>query len=302
VKFRRVPYRGFRARRAVAPVIATIMILGITMAASATLWELRFTLPSEQFSITYVARAGLKIPTWGDHTDCLAQNYPQQLESKWGNGNASAKAIEQTLWEEQCWGNGPNGTTTPQTGNFSYMNASEIVFTSVSPSNIPLKDIDFDFLCVNQTVNGTLTTSLANGSLAAMTWIPGLTDSNETPAPNAPLLGVCGTFVAHGKGASSTLYNRMGFFVPITSTSQVLQPGDVFILYVHTSNAVFDPGTASGTDEDYHGAPPWCFTTPGTCFIQLTYSSVASSKIAGIVNPQQLLANIPIYSISGSGE
>ncbi|MCI4324214.1 MAG: hypothetical protein L3K03_09460, partial [Thermoplasmata archaeon] len=214
MKFRRVAYRGFRARRAVAPVIATIMILGITMAASATLWELRFTLPSEQFSITYVARAGLKIPTWGDHTDCLAQDYPQSPESGWS-------AAENTAWREQCWGTGPNGTGYPQIGNFSYMNASEIVFTSVSPTNIPLANIDFDFLCVNQTANGTLTTSLANGSLAAMTWIPGLTDSNETPAPNAPLLGVCGTFIAHGKGASSTLYNRMGFFVPITSTSQV---------------------------------------------------------------------------------
>jgi hypothetical protein len=296
VKFRRVPYRGFRGRQAVAPVIATIMILGITIAASALLWELRFSLPTAQYGVTYVARAGLKIPTWGDHTDCLAVNYPVQTSGKWGNGNATAKAIENQLWQEECWGNGPNGTTTPQNGNFSYMNASEIVFTSVSPSNIPLTDIDFDFICVNNTPNGTLTTSLTNGSLAAMTWIPGLTDSNETPAPNAPLLGICGSFIAHGKGASSTLYNR------ITQTSKVLQPGDVFILYVHTPNSVFDPGTAKGTDEDYHGAPPWCFTNPGACYIQLTYTATPTTRAAGITNPTQLLADIPIYSISGAGE
>jgi hypothetical protein len=37
--------------------------------------------------------------------------------------------------------------------------------------------------------------------------------------------------------------------------------------------------------DDYHGAPPWCFTSPGACSIILTYNGSTTA----------LLANIPVY-------
>jgi hypothetical protein len=63
---------------------------------------------------------------------------------------------------------------------------------------------------------------------------------------------------------------------------------------------VYDPGPpayggsipAGPDSDDYHGAPTWCFITPGACEIKVLY--VGSST--------QLLADIPIYSISGAGE
>jgi hypothetical protein len=63
---------------------------------------------------------------------------------------------------------------------------------------------------------------------------------------------------------------------------------------------VYDPGPPAyggtvvpGPDsDDYHGAPTWCFITPGSCTIKIVYTG----------NPSQLLATIPVYSISGQGE
>ncbi len=40
--------------------------------------------------------------------------------------------------------------------------------------------------------------------------------------------------------------------------------------------------------DDYHGAPPWCFTSPGACTIYLTYNGT----------PATLLAAIPVYQLA----
>jgi hypothetical protein len=140
---------------------------------------------------------------------------------------------------------------------------------------------------------------LVTGSLASMTWFPGATTS---PAPNAPHLGKCGSFNANGFGGGSfgTLYNRLGIFVPIRQGISVMEPGDTFILYVHTSGSIYDPGPpafgggikAGPDSDDYHGAPTWCFTDHGACEIKLSTNA----------NPTQLLADIPVYYISGQGQ
>ncbi|MCI4337928.1 MAG: hypothetical protein L3J72_01315 [Thermoplasmata archaeon] len=263
-------------RRGVSNVIAAIFLVAITIVAGSTLWALTLKYPATTTLVTYVAHAGLKVPAWGDPTDCVPVGYPPTPKSTWN-------ATEIEAASDDC-------SSAPPIGNFSPMNATEITFTSVTPSNLDLSAIQFLFLCHN----ATNTSALVSGSLAAMTWFPGSTTS---PAPNAPHLGWCASFNANGfgGGAFGTLYNRLGLFVPIQQGVSVLEPGDTFILYVHTPDSIYDPAChATGFQDcdDYHGAPPWCFTTPGACEI----------KILSTVGSGQLLADIQIYSISGSNQ
>jgi flagellin-like protein len=277
--------RWRRSRRGISTIIATILIVAITVTCGITLYSLRFRFPSPTVYITYDAKAGLKVPVWGDPTDCTPAGWPQGPGSGWGSA-------ERNAWWNECYDH--------QVGNFSLMNATAIVISSTAPANMPLTAVSFSFFCHNVTATPS-TTTLVTGSLASMTWFPG---STTTPAPNAPHLGWCGSFDANdfGGGAFGTLYNRLGIFIPISQSSDsTLQPGDSFILYVHTSGSVYDPGPPpdggsipTGPDaDDFHGAPTWCFTTPGACNIVLQYDA------GGTVYE---LANIPVYSISGAGQ
>ncbi|MCI4345196.1 MAG: hypothetical protein L3K07_00350 [Thermoplasmata archaeon] len=267
---------GPRRRRGVSNMIAVVFLVAITITAGTVLWTLSLSFPPPTTYVTYVAHAGLKVPAWGDPTDCIPVGWPPTPKATWSAAERSAATID-------C-----NGS--PPVGNFSVMNATEITFTSVTPSNLQLANVQFEFICHNSTN----TTVLVGGSLAAMTWFPGSTTS---PPPNAPHLGWCGNFHAggFGGGAFGTLYNRLGLFVPIQHNVNVLAPGDTFILYVHTPGSIYDPacGPQGGPDcDDYHGAPPWCFSIPGACEI----------KILSTTGSGGLLADIQIYSISGANQ
>jgi flagellin-like protein len=268
--------RRLRSRAGVNNVIAAIILIAITVVAGTALWSVRFELPTQNYYVSYYATAGLKIPTWGDHTDCTPYGYAQSNVRYW-----QWTAAEKAAWTNFCQNH--------EVGNFSLMNASAITIDSVSPATMSLSRIDFTFICINRTpvFNESY---LVHGSLGSMTWYPGQTGG---PAPNAPHLRWCASFDASGHGAFATLYNRLGIFTPISANSQVLQAGDTIILYVHTPRSVFDVDQANGQDiDDYHGAPPWCFTVPNACEIQLTYNGTS----------QQILATIPIYSISGQAQ
>lgn len=252
------------------------MLVAITVISGTALWTLQFRAPASGMQMTYVANAGLKVPAWGDPTDCVPAGYPIAPSNTWS-------------WSE--WWAYYRLCSFRQVGNFSMMNASTITITSVTPDDVPLSLVDFYFICHNTTPVAE-NTVLVGGSLAAMTWFPG---SSTSPAPNAPHLGYCGNFDASGfgGGAFGTLYNRLGIFIPLRSGTQVLQAGDTFVLYVHTPGSVYDPLGRGGPDrDDYHGAPAWCFTDPGACEIQFIYSG----------EPNAVLATIPIYSISGAGQ
>lgn len=261
--------------RAVSPIIGAILLVGITIVAGTVLWTLTLRYPTSSDTVTYLANAGLKVPVWGDPTDCTPYGYPQSAASGW-------TGAEWTAYAYYCQNH--------QIGNFSTMNATSIVITSVSPSTIPLSDVVVYFLCHNTTPVQE-TTTLVTGSLSSMTWFPGSTTS---PAPNAPHLGYCGTFDAndYGGGAFGTLYNRLAIFTPLHAGDGNLAPGDTLTLYVHTPGSVYDPTEGGFDSDDYHGAPAWCFTTPGACNLEFVAQG----------NPDQLLANIPIYSISGAGQ
>ncbi|MGI0053000.1 MAG: type IV pilin N-terminal domain-containing protein [Thermoplasmata archaeon] len=184
------------------------------------------------------------------------------------------------------WG---DPTDVPPSGGYSTMNTTAIIVASASPSNIPLSEIQFTFVCNNESSGGNESV-LVQGSLAAMTWFPGTTGS---PPANAPKLGWCANFHAggFGGGAFGTLYNRLGLFVPISTVDVNLQAGDTFLLYIHNGCYPLDynyRGQGHCDTDDYHGAPFWCFTVPGECTIYLSYLGL----------PQTQLAVIPVVTLA----
>jgi flagellin-like protein len=246
--------------RAIAPIIATILLLAMTVIAAALLFSFKFYTPPSTPAVTIVIHSGGSNPVWGDGTDT------------------------------------PHTCSSPGTC-YSLMNTSQIIIASASPTNVPLDLIDFTFICDNTSVGGNRTI-LVQGTLASMTWFPGSTTS---PPAGAPDLGWCASFHAGGFGGSDdTLYNRLGLFVPIAPGYTVLTAGDTFILYIHNGGYPldYDGGSHDCTAEntvapcfdadDYHGAPPWCFTNPGACTIYLSY----------VGSPSSLIATIPVYSLA----
>ena len=280
--------------RGVSEIVGTILLLGLTIAAGVILWSFRIDPAQSPPQVSFSIRSGGANPVWGDPTDCQpwgTWHYPLR-SSQWGTW--------ETEWLNQCY---PYNiyTNAPQlpTGNFSLLNTSQLIVSGVSATNIPLADINFEFVCHNSTATGG-TTILVQGSLAAMSWFPG--QSIAPSVSNPPTLGYCGNFDASnfGGGAFGTLYNRLGIFVPISGNSSTLQAGDTFILYIHNGGWPIDyecadpylygcgPSIPSSDADDYHGAPPWCFTSETACSIELSYTG----------NPATLLASIPVYSLA----
>jgi hypothetical protein len=325
-----------RRRAGVTNILATIFLVALTVVAGIILWTFRINTPGIGPQVNFAIRSGTSNPVWGDPTDCLPWfpawlNYNtlnsttqdnttadyfddggafslNNLEAgaagtytpiKAGNGhyytnnftawwfggfsNISGGATGSNLHDTECSG-------TPPTGDFSVMNSTQFIVASHTPSIINLQDVEVVFICNN--------TVFVNGSLAAMTWFPG---SSTQPAPDAPHLNKCGTFVP--SGSYSTLYNRFGIFVPVSgNNSTILSNGDTFVMYVHTSSP-FDPDVAGenirtdgghsvdcgpGPDcDDFHGAPEWCFTTPNACTLKFIYTG----------NPEATLAIIPLYNL-----
>ncbi|HTT73114.1 MAG TPA: archaellin/type IV pilin N-terminal domain-containing protein [Thermoplasmata archaeon] len=309
-----------RPRRAIAEIIGAILLIAMTIVAGALLWSFRLALPTAPVSVGFVIRTGGSNPVWGDPTDCQPWGYTLSDYPLSGGylGAASRDWVgdyddgpNSGTWYGEC-GDGASGAIT---GNYSLLNTSQIIVASHSPSYLPLADIDLTFVCNNDSSTGGRTV-LVNGSLASMVWYPG---STTQAASDAPYLGYCGNFDAggYGGGAFSSLYNRLGIFVPIGASSDGLENGDTFILYIHNggwpidfecvamaggiSFADYNPATGclqlshgdpipveQADFDDYHGAPPWCFTSVGACTIYLTYTGT----------PSTLLATIPVYSLA----
>jgi flagellin-like protein len=309
-----------RFHRGVANIIAAVLMVAITLVVGIILWGFSLTTPPANPSITFLVRSGTSNPVWGDPSDCLPW-FPAWMHynslSSTNPSNTTDDYIYHTAtstysvngntlfghWWNSGLANNSNWSTPGLTvyynecsnlnppGDFSVMNSSQFIVYSHSPSNILLSGVDLVFWC-----NGTV---FVNGSLAAMTWFPG---STSQPAPNAPHLQKCGTYIPNG--AFSTLYNRFGIFVPLMSGTTILNNGDTFIMYVHTSSP-FDPDLtgynrvpSTGHDcgpapdcDDYHGAPPWCFTTPVTAKTGCVLDFYSTSQ------PATLLASFSLYGL-----
>jgi hypothetical protein len=225
-----------RATRAVSPVIAVILMLGLTIATGALLWSLKINTPPAPTSLNYIGIGDQTEPAWGDPTDCT-----------------------NTTIHAAC-----NG-----------LPAVFVVVTGHQPDNIPVNLLLLDFRC-----NGT---SLLNGTLKALEVVPG---TGANPGVGSPKLGACGAWHPNPKGTSASYFNRLMYFQQIQVGATTLINGDQLTLYVQPPGNFCDR-TGHCPDDDYHGAPPWCFQAYGACTIYISY----------LANPQTIVATIPVYNL-----
>jgi flagellin-like protein len=320
------PGRG-RPTRGVSNIIATILLVAITIVAGVFLWTFQINTPSQAPIIEFSIRSGTSNPVWGDPTDCLPW-FPA-----WLNYNTLSSTSNTNLTDDYyhnganyaiagqittgpivakngkhygnnftAWWNGGLANVTGGVTGSSLHNTecsgtpptgdfSQMNSTEFIISAHSPADISLSDIELIFECNNTV---FVNGTLNTMTWFPG---SSTNPPADAPHLNKCGSFVP--SGSYSTLYNRFGIFVPIDANqTSDLEDGDTFIMYVHTSSP-FDPDVAGENDgahgdcgpgpdcDDFHGAPEWCFTVPGACTLSFIYVGV----------PNSLLATLSLYDI-----
>lgn len=295
------------SRRGISEIIGAIFLIALTVVAGMILWSFRIYTPPTAPTVSVVIRSGGSNPVWGDPTDCQPWGYNLSRYPLFG----TALDDWESAWDDQC--------ENTVTGNFSFLNTTEFIVSAHSPSSISLSDIEFTFVCNNASDLGGRTI-LVQGSLAEMTWFPGV---SSEPASGAPYLGYCGNFDAASiTSANGIYYNRLGLFVPLQMGVDTLENGDTFLLYIHNGGYPLDfeclvnawakdlyyfdgENSTNGCHhvyssndtaipipqldyDDYHGAPPWCFRSVDACTIYLTYTGY----------PSAVLATIPVYSLA----
>jgi len=236
-RWRRTPARWTAA---VSPIIASLLLIGITVAAGAILWTFRVQTPSATVQVEYAAEGDQTEPAWGDPTDCTNETI-----------YASCQGIP----------------------------AFFLIFTAHSPEAILLTELKFELVC-----NGT---SLLNGTFSQMEVVPG---TGANPGSGSPTLGKCGTWKPSATGTTATYFNRLAYFQQIDDRALTLHDGDFFVVYEHPTLNWCDP--EGYCDDDYHGAPPWCFTKAAACTIILSY----------IGSPSEILGEFPLLEIGTEGE
>lgn len=246
----RLPGTRPRSRRAVSPVIATVLLVAITMVLVAVLYGyIQPNYPSQQPQLNFVAEGDQSQQTWGDPTDC-----------------------SNTTNDAQC----------------NSIPAIFVVFTSFTPAVIPLQDLQLYLYC-----NGT---SLINGTFASLELIPG---TGQNPPSGSPTLGACGGWSPNPVGTHATWFNRLLYFQQVQTNRTVLAVGDMFVVYAHPplgfkdwgcTHGLYPPDSTecSGEDDDFHGAPPWCYQEPGLCSV-VFYDTAGSGAVVG---------QVPLYGLA----
>ncbi len=236
--------RAFRRRRrlgirGIAPIIATVFLVAMTVAVGAILYLLRPPLPPVPSTIDYQVITGSSIEAWGDGSDCKTVNSTQSCLP---------------------------------------LPAIQIVLTDHSPQTIFLSTLTFYLMC-----NGTV---YLQASLPAMEVVPGSTASIPSTAPQ---LGYCGSYVP-----PKAAFNRLAFFDQLAPGSTTLQAGDTLVLYAHTfeppncPSPTYKNGVLVSCDDDFHGAPPWCYSVPNACQVIVYYTGPPSVDAV----------TIPLYGLS----
>jgi hypothetical protein len=299
--------------RAASGIIATILLLGITIASGVILWTFHVYTPPQPPTSSFDYRGGGSNPVWGDPTDCQplgVWSYPlaPAFDTAWGQA-----------WWNECEYFSEDEYPTP--GNFSALNTTQIIFNQISSQDLPLSELTFTFLCNGKYAPAPYTTGnttvLLSATLSQMTWYPGVQGS----APAGPYLGYCGGFDmgAEAGVAYGSLFTRLGIFLPLNPNATYLQNGDTVVVYIHNGGYPLDfacveaaggyPQPWAGDDaicphsgmypngitggplldvDDYHGAPPWCFENPLACTIDISYNGA----------PSALLGSVSVYDLT----
>ncbi|HEV2520286.1 MAG TPA: archaellin/type IV pilin N-terminal domain-containing protein [Thermoplasmata archaeon] len=228
--------RRARTHSGVSGIIATILLVAITIVAVVVLAVFRPSLNQPPPRIDYLVKGGLSEQAWGDPTDCS------------------------------------------NTTKFAHCNALPAIFVLIngySPSYLALAHLNLIFVC-----NGT---NLIDTTLLNLEVIPG---SGASPPSGSPTIGNCGTWVwGSGHGSSGTFFNRLLYYQQFSAGAPGMAQGDVLVIYAHPPHDFQDYSGSSScnatacTDDDFHGAPLWCFNVVGACNVSLTYSSGATNDL-----------------------
>lgn len=169
---------------------------------------------------------------------------------------------------EETWGDGSDCNQVNGVQSCLPLTAIDITLTGWSPGYLAVGSVTFYLIC-----NGTV---YLKATLAEMEWVPG---SSGTPNGNAPQLGHCGNFVP-----PAAAFNRLAFFDQIDPGSKALVPGDQVVLFQpfeppNCPSPKYQGGVLVACDDDFHGAPQWCFTAAGACSVEFEYTGTPSGVL-----------------------
>lgn len=274
--FRAMRYR--RRQQAVSPVIATVMLVGLTLAAGTTLWTFRPALPAAPTGLYYEAVNSAGIPAWGDGSDCKNIGTP------------------------------PQQTCLP-------LPAVQIVITSQSPQVIPVANLFLYFFC-NGTIY--LSASLvAMEWVPGFTGTPSAgapkLGTCGTYVPPSAAFNRFGYFQQQSPGAknlidgdtlvfySHTFFPTYCFGLPCWLTAA--QHTALSTQAGANANGCPAPQYGSGPqpaangtyqlvkcDDDFHGSPLWCYTVLNACEVLLYFSGSGVSA--------STVLTIPLYGLA----
>lgn len=211
--------RWRRSRQGVQPIIATILLVGVTVALVGVIYLLIKPPPLGQpTQLDYVIQSGVTEQTWGDPTDCT---------------NTGLNAVCDTI------------------------PASFIIFTGHIPQYLQVSKLKVIIWC-----NGT---QLLNGTFQSIEIVPG---SGANPNASSPKLGHCGSWYPPSTGNQATFFNRLAYFQQLQHGFVYLEGGDQIVVYAHPPSD-FTDRSGHGPDDDFHGAPLWCYNVPNACSVEV---------------------------------
>ena len=241
-----------RRRRGVSEIIATVLLVAITIIAGTILWTFRVYTPPQPPTVAF------DIPGGG-----------QPAGATRPTANPSGAGPIRCPRASTTSGVRPGGTSartsvktnTPPPGKLLLVEHDRDRLHPGQFARFLLSDLNFTFTCNGKDAPAPYTTQnttvLLQGTLAQMTWFPGLSGS----APAGPYLGYCGGFDMGDEAgvAFGSLFTRLGVFEPLTNATQYLVNGDLFIVYIHNGGYPLDyacieasvrtpnPGRATGS-------------------------------------------------------
>jgi len=148
---------------------------------------------------------------------------------------------------EPTWGDGTDCKNVGTVQTCQTLPSINIVFPD--PPAVALSNMQMVFLC-----NGTVYLS---ATLEDMVWVPG---STGVVGSSGPQLQKCG----NGFVPPRASWNRFAFYDQADPGVAVMEPGDYLVIYAHTFTKF--------VDDDFHGAPLWCYQFQGDCTVEILYT------------------------------